>query len=75
MKVLCVSVVTVPNRRLLLKGIFPKIVEGEVYEVASEAPNSYELTFELGHWYHKKLFVPLSEIDETTLVNQKTETV
>ena len=71
MQVLCISKVINPNPRLLAKGMFPKIVEGEIYTVNGEGHNSYELTFDIGHWYNKKFFIPISDIDETEIYKNR----
>ncbi len=66
MQVLCIGEVKHPNPKLVAMGIYPKIKIGETYTVKGFATNSYELTFEPGHWYHKMFFIVLPLITLNT---------
>lgn len=54
-----------------------KVKEGQVYEVVDSEYEGgyewYELSFDIGTWYIAEMFIPLSDIDETELVNEREE--
>lgn len=68
MKVICIN-----SNPGFLDGVQPPFVEGEVLEVAqsNNPPDYYVLKYLESNGWCKSRFIPLPEIDEMELINNK----
>lgn len=77
MRVICIDDKRVPFMRFDGISYAHLLKVGETYTVIGEDTNGYELA-ELPHpkgsYWYKGRFIPLSNIDETELINQKQQT-
>ena len=66
MRVICIA-----QPATILPGLKSRIKVSGRYEVNRENEYQYELAIHLGCGYDKSLFIPLSDIDETQLINKE----